>query len=278
MVTSHSQPVRSRGRAVVDYSGPIRTRRVFEEICDRIRNQLIAGDLKPGDRLPSERELAEIYGVSRTALREALIILEIVGLLELRKGRGGGAFISARSPELFTRSFRDMLDFGQASLAMLLEARAIIQGAVVRTACTRATEQDFALLQKNIDEIEELTKAGRFEERTFKAIEFNAILARATRNMVLATVVEAMAAVLRSFFATAGPQPHDPVLASRRELLARLRARDEAGAVECMRAYFDGLNKHLLRLKSATRPKAHGRFASRPSYGQGRAANSGPSV
>jgi DNA-binding FadR family transcriptional regulator len=229
---------------------PGRTRRVFEEICERIRNQLISGELKPGDRLPAERDLAEMYQVSRTAVHEALIILEIVGLLKLRKGRNGGAFISDHSPGLFTRSFRDMLDFGQASLEMLLEARAIIQVAVVQAACERATEDDFALLQRNIDETEALTQAGHFEKRTFNAIEFNVILANATRNKVLSTVVEALSSVLRGFFASAGPQPHDPVVGSRRELLDRLRARDAAGATACMRDYFDGLNAHILRFTS----------------------------
>jgi GntR family transcriptional regulator, transcriptional repressor for pyruvate dehydrogenase complex len=253
-----------RKPAVVDRLGPIRTRRVFEEICERIRNQLISGELRPGDRLPPERELAEIYDVSRTAVHEALIILEIVGLLKLRKGRSGGAFISDHGSGLFTRSFRDMLDFGQASLAMLLEARAIIQVAVVQSACARATEQDFVLLQRNIDETSALTEAGLFEARTFKAIEFNVILANAAHNKVLATIVEAMSSVLRGFIASAGPQPHDPVIASRRELLARMRARDEAGAVECMRVYFDGLNKHLLRLKRAARHVAEKKPAGRP--------------
>jgi GntR family transcriptional repressor for pyruvate dehydrogenase complex len=249
--TPTNQTMRSRAPAVVDRLGPIRTRRVFEEICERIRNQLISGELKPGDRLPPERELAEIYTVSRTAVHEALIILEIVGLLELRKGRSGGAFINDLSPGLFTRSFRDMLDFGQASLAMLLEARAIIQVAVVQTACARATEQDFVRLQRNIDETDALTQAGRFEERTFKAIEFNVILGDATHNKVLATVVEAMSSVLRGFIASAGPQPHDPVIASRRTLLERMRARDEKGATACMAAYFEGLNAHLLRREPA---------------------------
>jgi GntR family transcriptional repressor for pyruvate dehydrogenase complex len=228
-----------RKSAVVDRLGPIRTRRVFEEICERIRNQLIS-------------------------VHEALIILEIVGLLKLRKGRSGGAFISDHGSGLFTRSFRDMLDFGQASLAMLLEARAIIQVAVVQSACARATEQDFVLLQRNIDETSALTEAGLFEARTFKAIEFNVILANAAHNKVLATIVEAMSSVLRGFIASAGPQPHDPVIASRRELLARMRARDEAGAVECMRVYFDGLNKHLLRLKRAVRHVTEKKPAGRP--------------
>jgi DNA-binding FadR family transcriptional regulator len=107
-------------------------------------------------------------------------------------------------------------------------------------------------MQQNIDETEALTQAGRFEERTFKAIDFNVILGDATHNKVLATVVKAMSSVLRGFIASAGPQPHDPVIALRRTLLERMRARDEKGATECMAAYFDGLNAHLLRKDAGT--------------------------
>src|SRR5260221_2809885 len=72
---------------------PIRTRRAFEEICERIREQLALGVLKPGDKLPRERDLAEQFGVSRNVLREALRSLEMAGPLRLRKGGKGGAVI-----------------------------------------------------------------------------------------------------------------------------------------------------------------------------------------
>src|SRR6476619_4824745 len=65
---------------------PIRTRRAFEEICDRIRAQIAAGKLRPGDKLPPERELALQLGVGRNALREALRSLEIAGIVRLQKG------------------------------------------------------------------------------------------------------------------------------------------------------------------------------------------------
>src|SRR5215831_10481200 len=70
---------------------PIHTRRTFEEICERIRDRLASGDLRPGDKLPAERDLAQQLGVGRNALREALRSLEISGILELRKGVKGGA-------------------------------------------------------------------------------------------------------------------------------------------------------------------------------------------
>src|SRR5260370_42246641 len=72
---------------------PIHVRRTFEEICERIREQLALGVLKPGDKLPRERDLAEQLGVSRNVLKEALRSLEMAGLLRLQKGVQGGGFL-----------------------------------------------------------------------------------------------------------------------------------------------------------------------------------------
>jgi DNA-binding FadR family transcriptional regulator len=73
--------------------GPVRSTRLFEEICDQIRGQLSLGKIGPGDKLPAERDLADQFGVSRSAVREALRTLEVSGLIELRKGPKGGAFM-----------------------------------------------------------------------------------------------------------------------------------------------------------------------------------------
>ena len=118
---------------------PIRTRRAFEEICDRIRAQIAAGTLRPGDKLPPERELAEQLGVGRNALREALRSLEIAGIVRLQKGTKGGAFIQAGDASRMDEVVRDMLSLGSISVAELTEARVHIQDLVVRLACERAT-------------------------------------------------------------------------------------------------------------------------------------------
>src|SRR6476659_6827129 len=121
---------------------PIQMRRAFEEICDRIRAQIAAGTLRPGDKLPPERELAEQLGVGRNALREALRSLEIAGIVRLQKGAKGGAFIQAGDTSRMDEVVRDMLSLGSISVAELTEARLHIQDLVVRLACDRATAAD----------------------------------------------------------------------------------------------------------------------------------------
>lgn len=238
--------------------GPIRTRRIFEEICDSVRDKLILGEFKPGDRLPSERDLSEMFAVSRTAVREALRSLEIAGIVDLRKGSKGGAFITGNGVDRVTRTFRDMLDFGRVSLAALLEARLLVMDVVVRTACDRATAEDIAALRTNVADTIALTKAGLYEERTLKAVEFSTVLANSTGNAVMSAILEAMASVIRVFIVVAGPPPHDPVVKSRLRLIEQIEARDADGASQTMRTYLVSLNEHLLaaeRTGRAAEPK-----------------------
>lgn len=239
--------MRSAGRTF----RPVKTRRIFEEICDSIREKLVSGELKAGDRLPSERELSEMLDVSRTALREAIRTLEIAGIVELRKGSKGGAFITRSGVGQVTRTFRDMLDFGRVSLATLLEARLLVMDAVVRAACERAKAADIERLSRNVAETVELTRQGRYEERTLKAVEFSTLLANSTGNQVLSAILEAMASVIRRFVLIAGPPAHDPVIASRLRLIEQIKAKDTKGACETMRSYLTKLNAHLLNTEKA---------------------------
>ena len=230
---------------------PIKTRRIFEEICDSIRQKLVSGELKAGDRLPPERDLSELFAVSRTAVREALRSLEIAGIVDLKKGSKGGAFVTEAGAAQVTRTFQDMLDFGRVSLETLLEARLLIMDVVVRAACERATPADIAALKRNIAETIEMTKAGMYEERTLKAVEFSTLLADATGNPVLSAILAAMAAVIRGFVVAAGPPGLDSIIPSRKRLIEQIQARDADGACATMRSYLVSLNAHLLQAQKA---------------------------
>lgn len=244
-----------------------------------MRLQIANGDLKSGDRLPSERELAGFFSVSRMAVREGMRNLEIAGLIVMRKGRNGGAFVSDNSVKLLTQSFNDMIDLGRASLDMLMEVRLHVMDAVVRLACDRATDVDFVALEENIDLTQQLTAAGKFEERTFTAIQFNGLLAQATGNIIFQAIVESLSVILRRSVALAGVRMHDPVIESRRKLLDQLRKRKKADAMATMRTYLEGLHGHLtssqkeLLLQGRRTPPSSG---ASPGTGFGRAGAAEP--
>src|SRR5258708_7593824 len=114
---------------------PTHTRRGFEEICERIREQLALGALKRGDKLPPERDLAQQLGVSRNVLREGLRSLEMAGVLRLQKGVKGGAFIQEGGTSRVNDVMRDMLRLGTISVRKSSEARIHVLYVVVRLAC-----------------------------------------------------------------------------------------------------------------------------------------------
>ncbi len=136
----------------------VKTRRNFEEICLQVRREVAAGRLKPGDRLPAEREMALQFNVSRTAVREALRSLEVAGIVQCQKGVNGGSFIKKGETSIVTRAVSDMVFLGEISTEAVTEARILITNDALRLACERATEADLDAIGKDIDLSEELTR------------------------------------------------------------------------------------------------------------------------
>jgi GntR family transcriptional repressor for pyruvate dehydrogenase complex len=245
---------------------PIRRRRAFEEVCETIRHQLSIRALRPGDKLPAERELAEQLGVSRSALREALRTLELAGILEFKKGIKGGAFVRPGDPTSMTRVLQDLVHLGTISLDDLTEARLLIQSGVIRLACERATLEDIEAISVNIENTAEMTRLGRHEDRIRYVNEFYRLLAFSTRNEVLIIMVDSLTDILLRFLRRmTGGRPQPGLVESRRRFLKHLRARDADKAVAEIESHLTRLHKLLTRNYSEgdgessrrTRSKAH---------------------
>jgi DNA-binding FadR family transcriptional regulator len=229
---------------------PIHTRRAFEEICQRIREQLALGVLKPGDKLPPERELAQQLGVSRNVLREALRSLEMAGVLRLQKGVKGGAFIQEGDTSRMNDVMRDMLSLGTISVRELSEARIHVLDLVVRLACANARPADFEALEANIERTELATREGRLLDRVECSREFYKVLAAATGNNVIAMIVDSVTEVhMRFVYAKVmSSGVAMPRLAEkRRQFLSALRARNVSAASGLLRAHLESVQRMLER-------------------------------
>jgi len=227
---------------------PIRQHRTFEEICLRIRAHLADGGLRPGDKLPSDRELSEQLGVGRNAVREALRSLETAGLVERRKGTHGGAFIREGDPARLDEVMRDLLSLGSITVGHLAEARVNVLEPVVRLACERATDADFQALRANIVRTQEASAPGRYLERVECSREFYRLLGRATHNPVLEMLVRAVSEILMQFVyarVAAGGEPHPNLVRARTELVAAIERRDGATAVRLIREHLEGVHRML---------------------------------
>jgi DNA-binding FadR family transcriptional regulator len=227
---------------------PIHTRRAFEEICERIREQLALGVLKPGDKLPPERDLAQQLGVSRNVLREALRSLEMAGVLRLQKGVKGGAFIREGDTGRMNVVMRDMLSLGTISVRELSEARIDVLDLIVRLACSHARQEDFDALEANIERTELATREGRLLDRVECSREFYKLLAAGTRNKVISMIMDSVTEIhMRFVYAkVASSGVAMPRLAEkRRQFLAALRSRSVATATRLMRAHLESVQRML---------------------------------
>lgn len=223
---------------------PARPRRALDEIIEQIRARVRSGDLRPGDRLPSEREMAEQFSVGRNSVREALRMLEIIGLIELRRGATGGAFIAHADPAKIATTMSDMLEFSGFTLADLTEARRWVEETVVGVACERADEALLARLEANIAQAERLARSddAAIETRATVNLEFHTILATATGNPVMIALMHSLMGVMLTLVLDGGePMDPDTVISSRRRVLDAMRRRDSRAAV-------DEMNDHLIRV------------------------------
>jgi GntR family transcriptional repressor for pyruvate dehydrogenase complex len=227
---------------------PVATRRAFEEIAAQIRGQLASHALQAGDRLPAERRLAEQFRVSRNTLREALRSLEIAGLLELKKGATGGAFIKEGGGDAVIAGMSDLYQLGAIRPQHLTEARLVIGTEVARLASARRTKEDLAALAANVEGAQAATDKGNLVRRAEINYEFHRLLARATKNPVLIILTDALMEMTRQFVERIGYQPNAYVMPSRRRLLARLQAKDGDGAAREMQSLLRRLQRNHLAL------------------------------
>ncbi|HEV2813548.1 MAG TPA: FCD domain-containing protein [Solirubrobacteraceae bacterium] len=170
---------------------PVRTRRTFEEAAEQIADKVRAGELRVGDKLPAERDLALQMEISRPTLREAVKVLVDAGLLEVRRGPGGGMFVATDVvPVDLVRRVTE-LRLGEA--AAVLEARRLIEPQVARLAHARAGEEDLAPLERTIDLMRGIVARGYRpddEDRFLQLdVQFHLALARAAGNPTLETLL-----------------------------------------------------------------------------------------
>src|SRR6266571_89689 len=135
---------------------PARTRRrsgrVSETIARRIKKQISDGALVPGEKLPAERHMAQRYRTSRVSVREAYRSLEELGLLTIRRGAEGGAFIADIDHRPVMRSLSLMLRLGKTTNEEITEARLLVEPPIARLAARRARPEDIERLQEETDQ------------------------------------------------------------------------------------------------------------------------------
>ena len=167
---------------------PVKKTRVYEEIVAKIKDMLEKGRLKSGDQLPGERELSEVFQVSRSSVREALRTLETQGHLESRQG--DGTYIASKSVESLVNPLASVIFSEKDSQMELFEMRRLIEPQLAFLAAERATEEEIAMMEQALVLQEEAIARG--ETGTDVDKSFHYIMAKATKNKVLLRLTDSM--------------------------------------------------------------------------------------
>jgi GntR family transcriptional regulator, transcriptional repressor for pyruvate dehydrogenase complex len=182
---------------------PVRRVRTHEQVLAQIEQKILDGTLRPGQKLPSERELVAALGVSRTSVREALRALEALGIVEARSGSGpdAGSVITAQSTAALTNLLRLHVALTQISLSDLVEMRVQLERNAARGAASTRTPEDVARLSALI----EAQRATGEEYREFNTLdaEFHVGIARISGNVLAADLMQALRGAVESEMAAA---------------------------------------------------------------------------
>ena len=156
---------------------PIKPKRISDQVFEQLRELIFRGEFKAGDKILTERELAEAFSVSRTSVRDAINKLVVMGLLEQRQGQG--TFV--RSPEARDKSLiGTMVETQGASITDLLEVRMGLECNAAAVAASRAVEKDLQFMEKSIEEMQKEVASGRLG--TEADASFHMAIAYATQN------------------------------------------------------------------------------------------------
>jgi GntR family transcriptional repressor for pyruvate dehydrogenase complex len=222
---------------------PIERRKVYELIAEHLQGQIVGRKLRPGDLLPTERELSESYHVGRSSVREALRMLESRGLI---KTSNSAAFSVAEYGNPLNQSLRLLLAVDEANLLELFEVRKILEVEVAGLAAMRRSEEDLVGMAAATDDME----AGlSSQERYISAdLRFHVGMAQASRNRIALHMMHAIRdplhRALASIYHIAG-SPQRSIM-QHRAILAAVSAGDAQAAREQMR-------EHLLRVEGDIR-------------------------
>lgn len=211
---------------------PVISERTFERVVEQIANAIRLGEVSVGDRLPSERDLATGMQISRPSLREAIAALESLGVLEVRRGPGGGIYVS--STELPRQLLRPREELSPDEIRSVLEARRLLEPRVAHLAAVYAREEDFERMQAAIDAQKDIVAQGQsgIDTERFVAhdVHFHMRMAAATHNatvIALTRILQGRLECARDLITPGNEQPEWCVDVHERTLAA-IRLADHA--------------------------------------------------
>jgi GntR family transcriptional regulator, transcriptional repressor for pyruvate dehydrogenase complex len=214
--------------------------RTFEQIILQIEEAILDGKIKPGDRLPAERELAETFGVSRASVREALRVLEMFGVVVARRGTGpdAGSIVADGAQNGIGNALRLHAGLLRIPTRDIVDVRASLESHAARRAAASFKRGDTARLRAIVASMREADAIDAYNELD---TEYHVELARISRNALLPVLMEALRGAMRRDmlmgFASLDDwrAERDRLVAEHEQIIGCIEGRDEDGAAEALR-------------------------------------------
>ncbi len=165
-----------------------KVRKTYEEVADYIKDQIMNGVYKPGDRLPSLREFSELLGVGQSTMREAISALKTMGLVTIRQGEG--TFVTRFDPDEVLSGFEPIQPVTEQDIMSLLEVRKIIETGIVQLAAERRSDEDLQRIETALKEMEIAVANGELGEKS--DWQFHYEIAKASHNPILESIMQSI--------------------------------------------------------------------------------------
>ena len=176
---------------------PLEKKRYSEQVAQLIQEKILRDKLEKGARLPTERELAQEFQVSRTVIREAIRELEVSGLIKIKKGHTGGIFIADAYHKPLRNSLKNLVSSGKVTVDQIFDVRLLIEPYVAMLAARRAKKEDIERLQALMkDSAQHQDNPTVLKQNNLK---FHLLLGKASGNPILSMLIESVIEILVEF-------------------------------------------------------------------------------
>ncbi len=228
-----------------------RQHKTTDIIIERIRTAILEGKLQPGDRLPPEKQLGEQFKVSRQTLRESIRALEHLGLIVMRKGNGGGAFIAEVEERVVTQNLANYLYFKNLTIENLSELRRMMEPHAAGCAARQISAQDLEKLKKINSVARTNFDLQNWSEVTRNEMDFHRLIAHQTNNPIFILILDFVETLLEDFKNILKPDEEfiKSVLVSHEEIYEAILRGDTEAASRTMLDHVEKVEQHLAKLK-----------------------------
>ena len=229
----------------------VRQSKITQKIFSQIRTAILEGKLKPGDKLPSEKELVEQFQVSKQTLRESLRALEHMGLIDVRKGIAGGAFIVEVDIEITKESLANYLYFKNLTIENLSEFRRLIEPEAAKIAAQNISSDKLEALRLLGESARDNLKMNRIREAARDEFNFHRFIADLTENPILILFLDFVESMLDDFKSVLKPDTafFEMVLDAHDRIYEAIKARNAELAATEMLEHVEAVGDHLRELQ-----------------------------